>query len=134
MRVLVTGADRYIGAVLGSRLVERGPDVVGVDCGYYRDGWPLQPVTAMTDVPSGSGGRSPSKRPASATSPRQRSRPVARFSRFPNILSRPSRNQTGDFRMRSALRRTGYFWMVRRFTSAQIFPQRGCKLNEPNGF
>ena len=34
MRVLVTGVDGYIGAVLGSRLVERGFDVVGVDCGY----------------------------------------------------------------------------------------------------
>ena len=34
MRVLVTGVDECIGAVLGSRLVERGFDVVGVDCGY----------------------------------------------------------------------------------------------------
>ena len=39
MRVLVTGADGYIGAVLGPRLVERGFEVVGVDCGFYRDGW-----------------------------------------------------------------------------------------------
>jgi len=38
------------------------------------------------------------------------------------------------FRTRSALGRTGYFWMICRFTSARIFPQRGCKLNEPNGF
>jgi len=28
MRVLVTGADGYIGAVLGPRLIERGFDVV----------------------------------------------------------------------------------------------------------
>jgi hypothetical protein len=28
----------------------------------------------------------------------------------------------------------GLFWMICRFTSARIFPQRGCKLNEPNGF
>jgi hypothetical protein len=48
-------------------------------------------------------------------------------------LSRPSRNQTG-FRTHSTLSRTGYFWMICRFTSARIFPQRGCKLNEPNGF
>jgi hypothetical protein len=32
------------------------------------------------------------------------------------------------------LGRTGYFWMICRSTSARIFPQRGCKLNEPNGF
>jgi hypothetical protein len=38
------------------------------------------------------------------------------------------------FRTRSALGRTSYFWMICRFTSARIFPQRGCKLNEPNGF
>jgi hypothetical protein len=37
-------------------------------------------------------------------------------------------------RRRSALGRTGYFWVICRFTSARIFPQRGCKLNEPNGF
>ena len=38
------------------------------------------------------------------------------------------------FRTRSALGRAGYFWMICQFTSARIFPQRGCKLNEPNGF
>jgi hypothetical protein len=38
------------------------------------------------------------------------------------------------FRTCSALGRAGYFWMICRFTSARIFPQRGCKLNEPNGF
>lgn len=39
MRALVTGADGYIGALLGPLLLERGHDVVGVDTGYYRDGW-----------------------------------------------------------------------------------------------
>ena len=39
MKVLVTGSDGYIGSVLGATLLERGLDVVGVDCGYYRDGW-----------------------------------------------------------------------------------------------
>jgi nucleoside-diphosphate-sugar epimerase len=55
MRVLVTGADGYIGAVLGPRLVERGFDVVGVDCGFYRDGWLYndarpRPLTVTMDV------------------------------------------------------------------------------------
>jgi nucleoside-diphosphate-sugar epimerase len=39
MKVLVTGTDGYIGSVLGPVLLERGFDVVGVDCGFYRDGW-----------------------------------------------------------------------------------------------
>jgi nucleoside-diphosphate-sugar epimerase len=38
-RVLVTGVDGYIGAVLGPRRLQRGFDVVGLDCGFYRDGW-----------------------------------------------------------------------------------------------
>jgi nucleoside-diphosphate-sugar epimerase len=55
MRVLVTGVDGYIGAVLGSRLVERGFDVVGIDCGFYRDGWLYndpnpRPLTFTKDV------------------------------------------------------------------------------------
>jgi nucleoside-diphosphate-sugar epimerase len=39
MKVLITGADGYIGAVLGPLLLERGHDVTGLDCGYYRSGW-----------------------------------------------------------------------------------------------
>ena len=39
MRVLVTGADGYIGSVLVPTLISRGFDVVGLDCGLYRDGW-----------------------------------------------------------------------------------------------
>jgi len=55
MGVLVTGADGYIGAVLGPRLVERGFEVVGVDCGFYRDGWLYndarpRPLTLTNDV------------------------------------------------------------------------------------
>src|SRR5499427_1467615 len=55
MRVLVTGVDGYIGAVLGPRLVEQGFDVVGGDCGFYRDGWLYnddrpRPLTFTKDV------------------------------------------------------------------------------------
>jgi nucleoside-diphosphate-sugar epimerase len=38
MRVLVTGADGYIGTMLTPALIERGHTVVGLDIGYYRDG------------------------------------------------------------------------------------------------
>jgi nucleoside-diphosphate-sugar epimerase len=55
MRVLVTGIDGYIGAVLGPKLVERGFEVVGIDCGFYRDGWfyndhSPRPLTFTKDV------------------------------------------------------------------------------------
>jgi len=55
MRVLVTGTDGYIGAVLGPTLLERGFDVVGVDCGFYRDGWLFndrrpRPLTLSKDI------------------------------------------------------------------------------------
>jgi len=39
MRVLVTGVDGYIGALLAPTLLERGHDVVGLDTGFFRDGW-----------------------------------------------------------------------------------------------
>jgi nucleoside-diphosphate-sugar epimerase len=39
MRIIYTGADGYIGAVLGPMLLERGYDVTGVDTGFYRRGW-----------------------------------------------------------------------------------------------
>ena len=39
MKVLLTGADGYIGAIMGPKLIEAGHDVVGIDTGYYRRGW-----------------------------------------------------------------------------------------------
>jgi nucleoside-diphosphate-sugar epimerase len=39
MRVFVTGVYGYIGAVLAPYLKERGLSVLGLDTGYYRDGW-----------------------------------------------------------------------------------------------
>jgi nucleoside-diphosphate-sugar epimerase len=55
MRVLVTGVDGYIGAVLAPMLLEQGFDVVGIDCGFYRDGWLYndarpRPLTLTKDV------------------------------------------------------------------------------------
>jgi nucleoside-diphosphate-sugar epimerase len=39
MKVLVTGADGYIGAILVPHLIEHGHEVSGLDCGFYRNGW-----------------------------------------------------------------------------------------------
>ena len=55
MRVLVTGTDGYIGSILGPTLFANGFDVIGVDCGFYRDGWLYnddrpRPLTLTMDV------------------------------------------------------------------------------------
>ena len=39
MRVFVTGTNGYIGSRLVEYLFAAGHDVVGLDAGYYRDGW-----------------------------------------------------------------------------------------------
>lgn len=39
MKILVTGADGYIGSLLAPFLLERGHEVVGLDTGFYRNGW-----------------------------------------------------------------------------------------------
>ena len=39
MKVLITGTDGYIGAVLAPYLLQRGYDITGFDTGYYREGW-----------------------------------------------------------------------------------------------
>ena len=39
MKVFLTGAYGYIGALLGPMLMQRGLEVVGLDTGYYREGW-----------------------------------------------------------------------------------------------
>ena len=38
MRILLTGIDGYLGALMGPVLAKRGHDVTGLDAGYYRDG------------------------------------------------------------------------------------------------
>jgi nucleoside-diphosphate-sugar epimerase len=45
MRILLTGIDGYLGAVMGPHLVARGHDVLGLDSGYYRDGLLYAPDT-----------------------------------------------------------------------------------------
>lgn len=39
MRVLVTGTEGYLGALLAPLLMADGHDVVGLDTGYYLNGW-----------------------------------------------------------------------------------------------
>ena len=39
MKVLVTGTNGYVGSILGPYLMDRGIEVVGLDTGFYRDGW-----------------------------------------------------------------------------------------------
>jgi nucleoside-diphosphate-sugar epimerase len=39
VKILLTGADGYIGATMGPKLLEAGHDVVGMDAGFYRRGW-----------------------------------------------------------------------------------------------
>lgn len=50
MNVLVTGTDGYIGAMLAPLLVERGHDVVGLDTGFYRDGWLYDGPSPLTRI------------------------------------------------------------------------------------
>lgn len=54
-RVLVTGSDGYIGAVLCPMLIARGFEVVGLDSGFYRRGWlfddrAVRPMTVTRDI------------------------------------------------------------------------------------
>jgi nucleoside-diphosphate-sugar epimerase len=39
MKLLVTGVEGYIGCLLAPYLQARGHELVGLDTGYYRDGW-----------------------------------------------------------------------------------------------
>lgn len=46
MRVLITGAEGYIGCVLAPYLMDAGMEVVGLDTGFYRGGWLFTPAGA----------------------------------------------------------------------------------------
>lgn len=50
MRVLVTGTEGYLGCLVAADLLRVGHDVVGVDTGFYRNGWLYHGVdsTALT--------------------------------------------------------------------------------------
>jgi nucleoside-diphosphate-sugar epimerase len=44
MKILVTGTEGYIGTRLAPLLLAEGHEVVGLDTGYYRDGWLYSPA------------------------------------------------------------------------------------------
>lgn len=50
MKVLVTGADGYIGANLVPLLLARGHEVVGLDTGFYRDGRLYDEAVPLTRI------------------------------------------------------------------------------------
>lgn len=55
MKILITGTDGYLGCLLAPTLLAEGHDVVGVDTGFYRNGWlynglPKLPITLSKDM------------------------------------------------------------------------------------
>ncbi len=50
MKILVTGTEGYLGALVAPLLIERGHEVLGIDTGFYKAGWLYNgtPVTART--------------------------------------------------------------------------------------
>jgi nucleoside-diphosphate-sugar epimerase len=58
MKILITGTEGYIGSILAPILMATGHDVIGVDTGFYRDGWlysnhhdtPFQPKMLNKDL------------------------------------------------------------------------------------
>ena len=55
MKILVTGTDGYLGCLLAPTLVAAGHEVIGVDTGFYRNGWlynglPSVPATLSKDM------------------------------------------------------------------------------------
>ena len=55
MKIVVTGTEGYLGSVLAPELMTSGHEVVGVDTGYYKNGWlyhgaDLSPLTLAKDI------------------------------------------------------------------------------------
>jgi nucleoside-diphosphate-sugar epimerase len=55
MKILITGTEGYIGCMMAPALMRVGHDVLGVDTGFYREGWlfhgtRLAPRTLVKDI------------------------------------------------------------------------------------
>jgi nucleoside-diphosphate-sugar epimerase len=55
VRVLITGTDGYLGCLTAQELLRAGHEVIGVDTGYYKNGWlyaglDLTPQTLALDI------------------------------------------------------------------------------------
>lgn len=50
MRVVLTGADGYLGCLMGAELVRAGHEVSGLDAGFYRAGWLYSGVDSVPGV------------------------------------------------------------------------------------
>ncbi len=51
MRIFITGTEGYIGCRLAPIFISGGYDVVGLDTGYYRDGWLYSDPVALPALP-----------------------------------------------------------------------------------
>jgi nucleoside-diphosphate-sugar epimerase len=51
MKLLITGVEGYIGCLLAPLMQARGHEVVGLDTGYYRDGWLFSDRTLVPGFP-----------------------------------------------------------------------------------
>jgi len=51
MKVLITGTEGYIGSRLAPLLMARGHEIVGLDAGFYRDGWLYSDPRQLALVP-----------------------------------------------------------------------------------
>ncbi|HEX7003920.1 MAG TPA: SDR family oxidoreductase [Trueperaceae bacterium] len=55
MKILITGTEGYLGSLLAPILMDRGHDVIGVDTGFYKEGWLFNgvdrtPLTLVKDL------------------------------------------------------------------------------------
>ena len=50
MKIVVTGTEGYLGALLAPTLLETGHSVLGIDTGYYKQGWLYNGVPASVET------------------------------------------------------------------------------------
>ncbi|PPK93446.1 nucleoside-diphosphate-sugar epimerase [Kineococcus xinjiangensis] len=50
MKIVVTGTEGYLGCLLAPELLRRGHSVLGIDTGYYKNGWLYNGVDASVET------------------------------------------------------------------------------------